>query len=83
MYLDDYGTTEGMGYEGRVSYSGQPKNGDLSIILRKLTMDDNGTYECSVRLRADPPLMHAQLDLVVLGKAFCTSDQYQPCILIQ
>lgn len=68
MYLDDYGTTEGMGYEGRVSYSGQAKNGDLSIILRKLTMDDNGTYECSVRLRADPPLMHAQLDLVVLVK---------------
>ncbi|KAJ6662693.1 hypothetical protein lerEdw1_011333 [Lerista edwardsae] len=66
MYLDDGGTMEGMGYQGRVSYSGSPQNGDLSITLNKLTMDDNGTYECSVRLRADPPLTHAAMDLVVL-----------------
>ncbi|XP_066476770.1 cell surface A33 antigen [Tiliqua scincoides] len=66
MYLDDYGTMEGIGYEGRVSYSGKPKDGDLSFTLSKLTMDDNGTYECSVRLRADPPVTHASMDLVVL-----------------
>ncbi|XP_053166366.1 cell surface A33 antigen isoform X2 [Hemicordylus capensis] len=65
-YFDNGQTNEGLGYEGRVSFSGNINNGDISIILNKVTMDDNGIYECSVRLRSDPPRGHATVNLLVL-----------------
>uniref|UniRef100_A0ACB8FII0 Uncharacterized protein n=1 Tax=Sphaerodactylus townsendi TaxID=933632 RepID=A0ACB8FII0_9SAUR len=54
-------------YRDRVTLSGNPSNKDLTITLSDVTMDDNGTYECSVRMRHDLPTKSAQMDLVVLG----------------
>lgn len=56
-------------YKNRVSLSGSPSNNDLTITLKDVAMDDNGTYECSVRMRHDPPVKSARMELVVLGKA--------------
>lgn len=56
----------GQTYKNRVNLSGNPSNSDLTITLNDVTMDDNGTYECSVRMRHDPPVKSAQMNLVVL-----------------
>uniref|UniRef100_A0A803V2G1 Glycoprotein A33 n=1 Tax=Ficedula albicollis TaxID=59894 RepID=A0A803V2G1_FICAL len=34
---------------------GSVETGDISITIGAVTMEDNGTYACSVRLRDDPP----------------------------
>ncbi|XP_010137532.1 PREDICTED: cell surface A33 antigen [Buceros rhinoceros silvestris] len=56
----------GQGYENRIQFSGDVNKGDISIIIKEVTMEDNGTYACSVRLRNDPPRQAATLDLFVL-----------------
>ncbi|NXE91987.1 GPA33 protein, partial [Menura novaehollandiae] len=56
----------GEGYDDRIQFSGDVKHRDVSITLRAVTMADNGTYVCSVRLRNDPPRQLASLDLFVL-----------------
>ncbi|NWS99804.1 GPA33 protein, partial [Mionectes macconnelli] len=56
----------GKGYENRVQFSGDVDRGDISITLSDVTMEDNGTYVCSVRLRNDPPRQSALLSLFVL-----------------
>ncbi|XP_077198391.1 cell surface A33 antigen [Paroedura picta] len=56
----------GEAYKNRVSLTGNPSSKDLTITLSDVTMEDNGTYECSVRMRHDPPVKSAQMDLVVL-----------------
>ncbi|NXT65262.1 GPA33 protein, partial [Chaetops frenatus] len=56
----------GAGYDGRIQFSDDPASGDISITLSAVTMEDNGTYACSVRLRDDPPRQAALLDLFVL-----------------
>nr|XP_056714694.1 cell surface A33 antigen [Euleptes europaea] len=53
-------------YKNRVTPIGNPSNNDLSITLSDVIMGDNGTYECSVRMRHDLPVKSAQMDLVVL-----------------
>ncbi|XP_054830839.1 cell surface A33 antigen [Eublepharis macularius] len=53
-------------YKDRVSLSGNPSSNNLTITLSDVTMDDNGTYECSVRMRHDPPVKSARMDLFVL-----------------
>ncbi|KAK1329502.1 LOW QUALITY PROTEIN: hypothetical protein QTO34_011694, partial [Cnephaeus nilssonii] len=40
-------------YENRVNLSGNAEQSDASITISQLTMDDNGTYECSVSLLKD------------------------------
>ncbi|XP_066117143.1 cell surface A33 antigen [Saccopteryx bilineata] len=40
-------------FENRVNLSGNAKQSDASITISQLTMDDNGTYECSVSLLED------------------------------
>ncbi|KAM8818758.1 cell surface A33 antigen [Rhynchonycteris naso] len=40
-------------FENRVNLSGNAKQSDASITISRLTMDDNGTYECSVSLLED------------------------------
>ncbi|XP_036722254.1 cell surface A33 antigen [Balaenoptera musculus] len=40
-------------YENRVNVSSNVKQSDASITIDRLTMDDNGTYECSVSLLSD------------------------------
>ncbi|XP_016057818.1 PREDICTED: cell surface A33 antigen [Miniopterus natalensis] len=40
-------------YKNRVNVSGNAEQSDASITIGQLTMDDNGTYECSVSLLTD------------------------------
>lgn len=40
-------------YTNRVNLSSNAENSDASITINHLTMDDNGTYECSVSLMSD------------------------------
>ncbi|NXB29108.1 GPA33 protein, partial [Eulacestoma nigropectus] len=56
----------GEGYEHRIQFSGDADSGDISITISAVTMEDNGTYACSVRLRNDPPRQAVLLDLFVL-----------------
>ncbi|NXJ90661.1 GPA33 protein, partial [Corythaixoides concolor] len=56
----------GKGYENRIQFSGDVNNGDISITIDSVGMEDNGTYTCNVRLRNDPPRRTATLALLVL-----------------
>ncbi|NWU29766.1 GPA33 protein, partial [Dyaphorophyia castanea] len=56
----------GEGYDHRIQFSGDVDSGDISVTISAVTMEDNGTYACSVRLRSDPPRQAALLDLFVL-----------------
>uniref|UniRef100_A0A8C5IFD7 Glycoprotein A33 n=1 Tax=Junco hyemalis TaxID=40217 RepID=A0A8C5IFD7_JUNHY len=47
-------------------FTGDAASGDISVTMGAVTMQDNGTYVCSVRLRADPPRQAALVDLFVL-----------------
>ncbi|NXC32177.1 GPA33 protein, partial [Campylorhamphus procurvoides] len=54
------------GYENRIEFSGDVKSGDVSITIKEVTMEDNGTYVCSVRLRNDLPGQSTAMALTVL-----------------
>ncbi|XP_009074836.1 PREDICTED: cell surface A33 antigen [Acanthisitta chloris] len=56
----------GQGYENRIQFTGDVDKGDISITVDAVTMEDNGTYVCSVRLRNDPPRQSALVSLFVL-----------------
>uniref|UniRef100_A0A8C9G406 Ig-like domain-containing protein n=1 Tax=Pavo cristatus TaxID=9049 RepID=A0A8C9G406_PAVCR len=56
----------GKGYENRIHFTGDVNSGDISITISEVTMEDNGTYVCSVRLRDDPPRQSALTSLFVL-----------------
>ncbi|XP_072216798.1 cell surface A33 antigen [Excalfactoria chinensis] len=56
----------GKGYENRIQFTGDVNSGDISITIQEVTMEDNGTYVCSVRLRDDPPRQSALTSLFVL-----------------
>ncbi|NXM77399.1 GPA33 protein, partial [Serilophus lunatus] len=56
----------GEGYKNRIQFPGDVKSGDISITISAVTMEDNGTYVCSVRLRNDPPRQSALVSLFVL-----------------
>ncbi|KAM4904619.1 cell surface A33 antigen [Sylvia borin] len=64
-YFDGF-VQYGEGYERRIHFSGAVDSGDISITITAVTMEDNGTYACSVRLRNDFPAQTALLDLLVL-----------------
>ncbi|KAJ7395716.1 hypothetical protein BTVI_152106 [Pitangus sulphuratus] len=64
-YFDGF-VQYGKGYENRVQFSGDVNSGDISITISDVTMEDNGTYVCSVRLRNDSPRQSAVLSLFVL-----------------
>ncbi|XP_010632243.1 cell surface A33 antigen [Fukomys damarensis] len=40
-------------YENRVKMAGNAEQSDASVTIEQLSMDDNGTYECSVSLLSD------------------------------
>lgn len=40
-------------FTGRVQFSGQPDNGDLSIAISQVNMADNGTYQCEAQIPKD------------------------------
>lgn len=56
-------------YKNRVNVSGNAEQSDASITIGQLTMDDNGTYECSVSLLTDLEVTSkARVRLLVLGE---------------
>lgn len=60
-----YGTR----YENRVTMSSDVDRSDASITIDQLTMDDNGTYECSVSLLSDlDGTSRSRTRLLVLGE---------------
>ncbi|NXS08848.1 GPA33 protein, partial [Neodrepanis coruscans] len=56
----------GEGYKNRIQFNGDVNSGDISITIDAVTMEDNGTYVCSVRLRNDPPRQSTLVSLFVL-----------------
>ncbi|XP_063302689.1 cell surface A33 antigen [Pelobates fuscus] len=59
--------TTGDDYIGRVAFTGNVYSNDATLFIDKLTMSDNGTYQCEVTIPKDrhgTPL--AKMDLVVL-----------------
>ncbi|XP_033002672.1 cell surface A33 antigen [Lacerta agilis] len=66
QYLHDGGIWITDAYKGRVNFSGNTNNRDIGIILSQATLNDNGTYECSVRIRADLPSRQSRMELLVL-----------------
>uniref|UniRef100_A0A8D0HRC5 Glycoprotein A33 n=1 Tax=Sphenodon punctatus TaxID=8508 RepID=A0A8D0HRC5_SPHPU len=58
---------EGDGYQSRIGFTGVVNSGDASVVLKKVTMEDNGTYICSVRLRHDPPMNAKSGELILLS----------------
>ncbi|XP_042533299.1 cell surface A33 antigen [Dipodomys spectabilis] len=57
----------GSRYENRVNISANAEQSDASITIAQLTMDDNGTYECSVSLMSDlDGISRARVSLLVL-----------------
>lgn len=59
----------GARYENRVLMSGDVDRSDASITIDQLTMDDNGTYECSVSLMSDlDGTSRSRVRLLVLGE---------------
>ncbi|KAM5294499.1 cell surface A33 antigen [Glossophaga mutica] len=53
LTFPDHSLTYGDRYQNRVNFSGNAQLSDASITIGQLTMDDNGTYECSVSLLQD------------------------------
>ncbi|XP_044297699.1 cell surface A33 antigen [Varanus komodoensis] len=64
--LDNGEVGKDQNYAGRLSFPGDANRGDASIIISQLTMDDNGTYSCSVRISAESTLKIADMELLVL-----------------
>lgn len=56
-------------YENRVRVSNDAELSNASITIDQLTMDDNGTYECSVSLMSDQDVTsRSRVRLLVLGE---------------
>lgn len=56
-------------YHNRVNFSANAQQSDASITIGQLTMDDNGTYECSVSLLQDlDGTSKGRVRLLVLGE---------------
>ncbi|NXU94673.1 GPA33 protein, partial [Xiphorhynchus elegans] len=49
------------GYENCIQFSG-----DVSITIKEVTMEDNGMYVCSIRLRNNIPRQSMVMSLIVL-----------------
>uniref|UniRef100_A0A8D0B2Z7 Glycoprotein A33 n=1 Tax=Salvator merianae TaxID=96440 RepID=A0A8D0B2Z7_SALMN len=64
-YLTDGGSYIDKSYSGRLNFSGNINNGDISITLNQVTMNDNGTYDCFAKIREDPPMTHTSIELLV------------------
>lgn len=56
-------------YKGRANISDKVEQSDASLTIDQLTMDDNGTYECSVTLLTDlVGNSNSRVRLLVLGE---------------
>lgn len=59
-------------YENRVRVSNDAELSNASVTIDQLTMDDNGTYECSVSLMSDQDITaRSRVRLLVLGECLC------------
>ncbi|XP_075449715.1 cell surface A33 antigen [Ascaphus truei] len=59
--------TTGASYEGRVEFTGKVDTDDASIIINRLTMEDNGTYQCEATIPKDRTgTPSARMDLLIL-----------------
>lgn len=59
-------------FTGRIQWQGSPARGDASISLINATLNDNGTYICSVRNPPDvhgSPTSHTVLTVTPKGKS--------------
>ncbi|KAM4642750.1 butyrophilin subfamily 1 member A1-like [Discoglossus pictus] len=56
-------------YRGRASLQAGPETGDLTLLLRKIHLSDNGTYNCFVENKTSQKYEEAviQLNVVALG----------------
>ncbi|XP_008105917.1 cell surface A33 antigen isoform X1 [Anolis carolinensis] len=66
---------KGDNYKNRLTFSGNVNNGNVSITLTQLTTNDNGSYQCTVRLAGELPAKSVEIKLVVLvspSKPVCT-----------
>ena len=69
MTLPDQSLSHGDRYQNRVNFSGDAWQSDASVTIGQLTMDDNGTYECSVSLLQDlDGTSKGRVRLLVLGE---------------
>lgn len=53
-------------YQGRVRFSNNFEKGDAGITLNKVTLEDNGTYECIVDIKNIFPSKNVEVELLVL-----------------
>ncbi|XP_056415857.1 cell surface A33 antigen isoform X2 [Hyla sarda] len=54
-------------YQDRVSFTGNIMTNDVTILIKELRMEDNGTYQCEVMIPKDlTGTRSARMDLVVL-----------------
>ncbi|XP_053561840.1 cell surface A33 antigen [Bombina bombina] len=66
LFFNDI-TTNGSNYQDRVSFNGNVNADDATITINQLRMEDNGTYQCDVKISTDRQgTSFASLDLVVL-----------------
>ncbi|XP_042315728.1 cell surface A33 antigen [Sceloporus undulatus] len=66
---------KGDNYKKRLTFSGNGNSNNVSITLSQVTMEDHGTYECSVQLLEEFPSKNVKIELVVLvppSKPVCT-----------
>ncbi|XP_030059819.1 cell surface A33 antigen isoform X2 [Microcaecilia unicolor] len=52
-YFDALPITTGESYNGRVAFVGNVNANDATITISKLTMEDNGTYQCELTIPMD------------------------------
>uniref|UniRef100_A0A096MBF2 Ig-like domain-containing protein n=1 Tax=Poecilia formosa TaxID=48698 RepID=A0A096MBF2_POEFO len=71
LYQDDLFDNEGQNpaYKNRVDLQDREmKNGNVSLVLRNVTTDDTGKYECRVVQRENDPIKTINLDVSAPGE---------------
>uniref|UniRef100_A0A3Q1BM03 Ig-like domain-containing protein n=1 Tax=Amphiprion ocellaris TaxID=80972 RepID=A0A3Q1BM03_AMPOC len=54
----------------KFSLDGDPRRGQLSLLIRKVQLTDNGTFFCRVELEGRSDYLKRKIDLYVAGKFF-------------
>lgn len=77
--FDTLDYTYGNLYNNRARLVGNTHQSNASITIDQLTMDDNGTYECSVLLKSDlQGSPKSRIRLLVLGEGRPRAGQGEP-----
>lgn len=64
--------------EFRYSLVGDPRRGELSLLIRRVNMLDNGTYFCKVKLDGWMSYFHKETQLYVTGEVSLTGASGSP-----